>query len=151
MEELRNLGRDPLLLDGDVIRASVSRDLGFSSADRDLNVERVSLLAAEHCRKGGIVVVAMISPLRRQRSDARRIIGGGFTEVFVKTSLEECIRRDPKGLYKRALAGEILEFTGISSPYEVPLAPELVLDTEQQALREATATVLAALASTPPG
>jgi adenylyl-sulfate kinase len=146
VEELRGQGRDPLLLDGDVIRASVSRDLGYSSTDRNRNVERVASLAREHCRQGGIAVVAMISPLRQQRDDARRRIGGVFTEVFVKASLEECIRRDPKGLYKRALAGEILDFTGISSPYEVPPAPDLVVDTERQTLRQATEDVLAALA-----
>lgn len=129
---LRDDGEDVLLLDGDEIRRTLSRDLGFSSGDRDENVRRVAELAALHCAGGSIAVVAMISPLRRQREHAARIIGEGFVEVHVCAELGECIRRDPKGLYTHALAGEIEDFTGVSSPYEDPQHAALVLDTEAE-------------------
>lgn len=140
---LRGAGLDPCVLDGDEVRRTLSRDLGFSLADRDENVRRVAVAAARHFRAGDVVIVALISPLRRQRAAARRLVGPGFVEVHVHASLETCIRRDPKGLYGRALAGALDDLTGISSPYEPPLEPDLFVDTEVLTADEAAARVLA--------
>lgn len=142
-DRLRAGGRDPLVLDGDEVRRTISSDLGFSAADRDENVRRVAALARRRSAAGGLTIVALVSPLRRQRAEARRAIGPGFLEVYVDAPLEECIRRDPKGLYARAQAGEIADFTGISSPYEPPLHADLVLDTVAQTAEESVRDVLA--------
>jgi adenylyl-sulfate kinase len=121
---------DALVIDGDEVRATVSRDLGFSLDDRDENVRRVARLADQHAAAGRVVIVGLISPLRRHRELARQTVTGRFLEVFVNASLEECIRRDPKGLYARAMAGNLTEFTGVSSPYEPPGNPDLTIHTE---------------------
>ena len=120
------------VLDGDLVRAAHGHDLGFSAADRDRNVRRLTALADQASVTGRTVVVAAVSPFRAARQEARRQLGERFVEVYVQASLEECIRRDPKGLYARALRGQIEDFTGISSPYEAPLEPDVVLDTERQ-------------------
>ena len=131
------------LLDGDNIRTGLNSDLGFSLEDRTENIRRIGEVARLLHDAGLIVLTAFISPLRADRQAVRDLPGAGnFLEVYVNCPLEECIRRDPKGLYRKAQAGEIPEFTGISSPYESPEAPELVLDTSRQLLEECAAAVV---------
>ncbi|MDX6536696.1 MAG: methylmalonyl-CoA decarboxylase subunit alpha [Gaiellales bacterium] len=130
------------MLDGDEVRRTISADLGFSAADRDENVRRVAALADRHSSAGAVAIVALITPLRRQRAAARGAVASRFIEIYVDAPLAECIRRDPKGLYARALCGEIADFTGVSSPYEVPAAPDLVLDTVRQTPEESVEQVL---------
>lgn len=130
-------GRHTMVLDGDNLRSGLNRDLGFSVADRDENVRRAAEAAALMAEAGLIVFVALISPLRAERASARRIAGDlPFLEVFVGTPLSVCEGRDPKGLYGRARAGQIPDFTGISAPYERPDAPDLVLVTENRSIAE---------------
>ena len=135
-------------LDGDIVREHLSKGLGFSKADRDTNIERIGWVASRLARAGAVVVVSAISPYEEARQKARRLIEehAAFVEVHVATSLEECVRRDPKGLYAKAYAGEIAEFTGVSDPYEEPSAPELRLDTEGRTPAESLELVLAKLA-----
>jgi sulfate adenylyltransferase len=122
-------GRQGTVLDGDVVRTLLSKGLGFSREDRDLNIRRIAFVAAEIVRHGGLVIVSAVSPYRATREEARALIGPDrFVEVFVDTPLEECERRDVKGIYAQARRGEIPNFTGISDPYEPPLAAELTLD-----------------------
>jgi bifunctional enzyme CysN/CysC len=116
-------------IDGDRVRQGLGGDLGFSAEDRSENVRRVAEAAALFAEAGAIVIAALISPLERDRAIARRAAGRRFHEIFVDADLETCERRDPKGLYKRARAGEVVDFTGVSAPYERPFAPELVVDT----------------------
>lgn len=121
--------RTVTLLDGDLVRAQLSSDLGFSPMDRDTNVRRIAFVAREIVRHGGAVVVAAISPYRGARREARQTIGSQeFLEVFVDTPQEICEARDVKGLYGRARRGEITSFTGIDDPYEPPEGPDLLLD-----------------------
>lgn len=123
-------GRQVTLLDGDVVRTHLSHGLGFSKEDRDLNIRRIGFVAAEIVRHGGVVVCAAVSPYRTTRNDVRNMVGTDkFVEVFVDTPLEECERRDTKGMYARARQGEIKNFTGIDDPYEPPESAELRLDT----------------------
>ncbi|MGA1804736.1 sulfate adenylyltransferase subunit CysN [Rhizobium sp. HT1-10] len=123
-------GRHTILLDGDNVRHGLNRDLGFTNADRVENIRRIAEVAKLMVDAGLIVIVSVISPFRSERQLARELMGSGeFVEVFVDTPLEECVRRDPKGLYKRALAGDIRNFTGVDSPYEAPETPELRLQT----------------------
>ncbi len=124
-------GTAAYLLDGDKLRRGLCADLGFSEADRNENVRRVAETAKLFCDAGLVTLVTLISPFAAERADARRLAEDAFLEVYVKASLEECIRRDPKRLYEKALAGQISAFTGVSSPYEPPEHPELVLDTER--------------------
>lgn len=124
-------GAQVYVLDGDNVRAGLNSDLGFSSADRSENIRRVGEVAALFADAGIIVVTAFISPMQRDRDLARKAAGERFHEVYVSADLETCELRDTKGLYKRARAGDIQEFTGISSPYEAPEKPELTLDTAQ--------------------
>jgi adenylyl-sulfate kinase len=130
-EELERRGHLVERLDGDVVRTHLSNGLGFSKDDRDANVERIGWVASRLTRHGATVLVSSISPYREARDTSRAMVEefGTFVEVYVRTSIEECARRDPKGLYQRALAGEIANFTGLSDPYEVPERPEFVLDT----------------------
>lgn len=143
---LRAEGRLVVLLDGDVIRAQVSKDLGFSRADRDANVARIAQLARDHAEGGAFVLVAAVSPYRGARDAARRAVGA-FVEVHVATPLATCIARDVKGLYAKALAGEIDRFTGVSDPYERPEHPELTIDTTAIDLATAVAQVRSTLAT----
>lgn len=124
-------GYSTYVLDGDELRRGISADLGFSSQDRHENVRRAGEVAALLADAGLVVLVAMISPFLADRAAARRVGGPHFREVFVSASLVTCEERDPRGLYHRARLGEIPEFTGVSSPYESPKAPDLVIDTEQ--------------------
>jgi sulfate adenylyltransferase len=133
MVKLMEMGGRPVtLLDGDVVRKHLSSELGFSKEHRDLNIQRIGFVASEITKNGGIAICAPIAPYAATRRTVREMIEqyGAFVEVHVATSLEECERRDRKGLYKLARAGKIKEFTGISDPYDVPENPELRLDTE---------------------
>lgn len=133
-----------IVLDGDILREGLNSDLGFGSADRIENVRRVGEVARLFCAAGFVVLVPVISPFRAGRDAARSAHerdGLRFLEVFMDTSLEECERRDAKGLYRLARAGEIPEFTGIDSPYEAPLAAELVLNPADGDAREMAARV----------
>jgi adenylylsulfate kinase len=119
------------VLDGDIVRLGLCSDLGFSPADRDENIRRVGEVAALFADAGVFAIASFISPYRAGRDRAREMAGEGrFIEVFLDVSVEVCERRDPKGLYRKARAGEITEFTGVSAPYEAPLAAEVVLDTD---------------------
>lgn len=134
------------LLDGDVLRTTLSGGLGFSKQDRDEHVRRIGFVADLLARNGVVAVVAAISPYRSTRDEMRQKLGR-FVEVHLRCSLEELERRDPKGLYARARAGQIKNFTGISDPYEVPLSPELTVDTEQETPAAAVDRVVAVLES----
>jgi sulfate adenylyltransferase len=130
IRELTARDRDVTVLDGDVVREMLSSELSFSRADRDLNIRRIGWVAGEITRHGGAVVVAAIAPYDAAREQARELVAkhGAFVLVHVATPLEACEARDPKGLYRRARAGEIAQFTGVSDEYEPPSRPDLVLD-----------------------
>lgn len=139
-------GRFVEILDGDEIRRGLSRDLGLSREDREEHARRVSYLAKVLSRNGVISVVALISPYRTSREFARETIGTGrFVEVYVKASLSTCEKRDPKGLYAKARRGEITNMTGIQDPYEEPIAPEIVVDSENASPEKSTEELLAGL------
>jgi adenylyl-sulfate kinase len=133
------------LLDGEHAREQLSRGLGFSKPDRDEHVRRLAFVADLLSRNGVHVVVAAISPYRAGRAEARALMDGRFVEIHVRASVDACARRDVKGLYRRAMTGEIADFTGVSAPYEEPLSPELVVDTEIDPPRASAAKVLAFL------
>ena len=127
---LMEQGRQVTVLDGDIVRTHLSKGLGFSKEDRDINIRRIGYVASEIVRHGGAVVCAAVSPYRATRADVRNMIGDGkFIEVFVDTPLEVCEQRDTKGMYAKARRGEIKDFTGIDDPYEAPEHPEIRLDT----------------------
>jgi adenylylsulfate kinase len=130
-EILRSMGYRVEVLDGDWVRSTISTDAGFTREDRRRHLVRVAWIARLLARNGIIVIAAFVSPYRDVRAEVRRIVEEEvpFLEVYVYAPLEECIRRDPKGLYRRALRGEITSFTGVSDPYEPPENPDLVLDT----------------------
>ena len=138
---LRERGLLVEVLDGDVVRENLSRGLGFSKADRDENIRRIAFVSKLLTRNEVATLVAAISPYRAAREAARREIGR-FVEVYVNCPLEICMGRDIKGLYKRAVAGEIPAFTGISDPYEPPLSPELTLHTDKESLEESATRVI---------
>ncbi len=143
-QELRAQGLKVERLDGDVVRQALTRDLGFSKEDRDKNIERVTFVAKLLTRNGVAVLCSFISPYRERRAKSRREIGQ-FIEVYVECPVEECARRDVKGLYEKAFAGEIKNFTGVSDPYEEPEDPEIVCHTAQETLEESVAKVLVRL------
>src|SRR5690606_30893433 len=122
-------GRQVAVLDGDNLRHGLNRDLGFSDEDRLENIRRLAEVASLMARNGMIVIVSAISPLQQHRDLARTILGADFHEIYIRADLAVCEARDPKGLYKRARAGEIAHFTGISAPYEAPSNPALIVDT----------------------
>ena len=132
------------VLDGDEVRLRLTRGLGFSKEDRDENVRRIAFVAKLLARHGVAAITAAISPYREARDEARRDIGR-FVEVYVQCPLDTCIERDVKGLYRRALSGEIANFTGISDPYEAPLAAEVTVATDGEAAEESVARILARL------
>jgi len=142
--ELVAAGKRVEVLDGDIVRAHLSKGLGFSREDRDTNVARIAFVAHLLARNGVTVLVAAVSPYRKAREAARETIGD-FVEVHVAPPLEECVARDTKGLYKKALAGEIQQFTGVSDPYEPPEAPELTIDTSSVDIATGVARVKARL------
>ena len=141
---LKGMGRNVEILDGDEVRKGLSSDLGFSKEDRQRHARRVTFVAKVLTRNGVIVLVGLISPFRDFRQYAREEIGE-FIEVFVDTSLDECIRRDPKGLYRKALDGEIKDLTGLQDPYEAPLEPELTIPTEEVTVEGAADMVMGKL------
>lgn len=136
------MGRHTMLLDGDNIRMGLNRNLGFTEADRVENIRRIAEVAKLMNDAGLIVLTAFISPYRKDRENAREIIGDDFLEVYVSTPLEECERRDVKGLYKKARTGEIPNFTGISSPYEAPEKADVVIDTQKMSVEDAVAMIV---------
>jgi bifunctional enzyme CysN/CysC len=135
-------GHHSYLLDGDNVRHGLNKDLDFSDAGRAENIRRIGEVSALFVDAGLIVITAFISPFRSDRNKIRERIGDNFIEVYLSTSLEECERRDPKGLYVKARAGEIREFTGIDSPYEPPIAPQLTIDTSKQELSASVDQIL---------
>ena len=140
-KKLRAMGRNIEILDGDEVRKGLSSDLGFSKEDRQRHAKRVTYVAKVLTRNEVIVLVGLISPLRPFRQSAPEEIGE-FSEVFVDTSLEECIERDPKGLYKMAMDGQIKDLTGLQDPYEAPEDPELVIPTEDVTVEQAADMVM---------
>ncbi len=142
-EELYHFGYRTFVLDGDNIRHDLSADLGFSRVDRDENIRRIAQVAKLMLEAGIITMTAFISPFQIERRAARKIFADGdFIEIFCNASLEVCKKRDTKGLYKKALAGEIKNYTGINSPYETPQQPELVLDTDKLSIKQSVDMVL---------
>ncbi|SMO33444.1 adenylyl-sulfate kinase [Melghirimyces algeriensis] len=140
---LTQLGIKSFVLDGDNIRHGLNKDLGFSPEDRKENIRRIGEVAKLFVESGQLVLTAFISPYREDRDQVRALLGQGeFLEIYVRCSLEECERRDPKGLYQRARRGEIPEFTGIHAPYEEPLAPELVVDSQRWTVEESVESIL---------
>jgi sulfate adenylyltransferase len=145
-ELLLEHGRQSTLLDGDVVRTHLSKGLGFSKEDRDINIRRIGFVAAEIVRHGGVAVCAAVSPYRGTRNDVRNMVGADrFIEVFVDTPLELCEQRDTKGIYAQARRGEIKNFTGIDDPYEIPLKAEIVFDTVAHTAEENARRILAYL------
>ena len=143
--QLRVVGLRVETLDGDEVRENLSRGLGFSQEDRDTNVRRIGFVARLLARNRVVVLGAAISPYQRSRDDVRRSIeaeGVRFLEVFVRCPLDTLIQRDVKGLYARALAGELQHFTGISDPYEDPLAPDITVDSSVETVEQSTARIL---------
>jgi adenylylsulfate kinase len=143
--ELRERGVNVEVLDGDVVRTNLSKGLGFSKEDRDTNIRRIAFVADLLSRNGVVAITAAISPYREIRDEARALIGDRFVEIYVNASVDECARRDVKGLYEKAFKGEIKEFTGVSDPYEPPENPEITVDTENETVEESAGKVLAYL------
>ncbi len=145
--DLESDGRPVTVLDGDVVRTHLSSELSFTKEHRDLNIRRIGWVAGEVVKHGGTVVVAAIAPYEQAREQARELVEqhGRFVLVHLSTPLEVCEARDVKGLYAKARAGEIPEFTGVSDPYEPPVAPELVIDTSVTPLAESVARIRAAM------
>ena len=136
--KLFDAGRQVFVLDGDIIRTGLCQDLGFSSKDRTENIRRIGEVARIMANSGLCVIVSFISPFRVDRDRVRdAMLEGCFIEVFVNAPLEVCEKRDTKGLYARAIRGEIADFTGISSPYEPPVSPEVELNTDRLSVAEA--------------
>ena len=145
--ELERRGRLVEWLDGDEVREHLSKGLGFSKEDRDTNIDRIGWVASRLTRHGAAVIVSAISPYREARQAAREMVeeNGTFVEVFVDASVDECARRDVKGLYEKAFKGEIPNFTGVSDPYEPPLAPEVTILTVGESVEASAARVIEAL------
>ena len=144
--KLFDAGNQVFVLDGDIIRTGLCQDLGFSSKDRTENIRRIGEVARIMANSGLCVIVSFISPFRVDRDRVRdAMLEGCFIEVFVNAPLEVCEKRDTKGLYARAIRGEIADFTGISSPYETPVSPEVELNTDRLSVAEAVDSVLSFL------
>lgn len=140
---LQAVGKRTCLLDGDIVRLGLSRDLGFTDADRIENIRRVAEVARLMANAGLITLVALISPFRRERAMARKLVGAGeFVEIFVDTPIAVAEARDPKGLYKKARRGELKDFTGIDSPYEPPENPDIRIDTTRTSARDAAELII---------
>ncbi|MEQ1921977.1 MAG: adenylyl-sulfate kinase, partial [Pyrinomonadaceae bacterium] len=145
---LNERGRRVTVLDGDVVRTHLSKGLGFSKEDRDLNILRIGFVASEIVRHGGVVICAAVSPYRSTRSEVRQMMGSdNFVEIFVDTPLNVCESRDTKGMYAKARRGEIKGFTGIDDPYEMPENAEITLDTTKMSVDENADLILQYLAS----
>lgn len=144
-KELRDRMGKVEVLDGDIVRTNLSKGLGFSREDRDTNILRIGFVANLLTRNGVGVLVSAISPYKEVRDQVRRDIGDDFVEVFVDAPVEVCADRDVKGLYKKAFAGEIKQFTGVSDPYEPPAAPELHIKTDEEEPSDSAARVVSHL------
>ncbi|RMD65098.1 adenylyl-sulfate kinase [Candidatus Parcubacteria bacterium] len=142
---LPDYGQKVEVLDGDIVRTNLSKGLGFSKEDRDTNIRRIGFVCHLLSRNGVAAISAAISPYRKIREEVREMIGN-FVEVFVDCPVEECIRRDVKGLYAKALSGEIQCFTGVSDPYEPPANPEIVVQTHLEEPEESLRKILSKLA-----
>jgi adenylylsulfate kinase len=140
-EALRDQGHRVERLDGDIVRRGLTSDLGFSKEDRDENIKRVTFVAKLLTRNGVKVLATFVSPYIERRGKTREEIGE-YMEVYVRCPIDECMRRDVKGMYMKALAGEITGFTGVDDPYEEPLSPELILDTNKETVEESVQKVL---------
>ncbi len=148
LPQLRALGIKIEVLDGDEVRTNLSQGLGFSKDDRDANIRRIGYVSSLLARNGVGVIAAAISPYREIRDEVRQTIqadGAAFVEVYVKAPLETLIERDVKGLYKKAIAGEIKQFTGVSDPYEEPLDPELIIESDKETVEQGAAKIIAKL------
>jgi len=143
-ELLREKGRLVERLDGDIVRKGLTSDLGFSKEDRNENIKRVTFVAKLLTRNGVAVLATFVSPYKARRLKTREEIGD-FVEIYTRCPLEACMERDVKGMYKKAIAGEIKEFTGIDDPYEEPEDPELVIDTDKETVEESAEKVIAKL------
>jgi adenylylsulfate kinase len=143
-EDLRKRGMKVERLDGDIVRKSLTRDLGFSKEDRNINIERVTFVAKLLTRNGVAVLASFISPYNKIREYSRKEIGD-YILVYVKCSLKECESRDTKGMYAKARLGEIKDFTGIDHPFEEPLNPDIIVETDKQEINESKTIVLKAL------
>jgi adenylyl-sulfate kinase len=142
--ELERRGHRVESLDGDVVRTHLSKGLGFTREDRDENIRRIAWVAALGTRHGATMLVSAISPYQDGRREAREQIGE-FVEVYVKCSLDRLIERDTKGLYAKALAGEIENFTGVNDPYEAPVNPEIVVETDMESVEESASKIISRL------
>ena len=140
-EVLRNNGHRVERLDGDIVRQGLTSDLGFTKEDRDENIKRVTFVSKLLTRNGVIILATFVSPYRERRKKTREEIGD-FIEVYTRCPIEVCIARDVKGMFKKALAGEISNFTGIDDPYEEPDNPELIVDTDKKSIDESVQKVL---------
>jgi len=142
---LRERGLKVEVLDGDEVRTNLSKGLGFSKEDRDTNIRRIGYVARLLARNGVAVITAAISPYKEVRDEVRQLVeadGAAFIETYVKASLDTLVSRDVKGLYKKAIAGEIKQFTGVSDPYEAPVNPELVVETDRETVQESLAKII---------
>jgi adenylylsulfate kinase len=142
VKELRRRGSKLEVLDGDIVRENLSKGLGFSKEDRDTNIRRIAFVADLLSRNDVPVITAAISPYREIRDEARKKMGERFIEIYTQAPLEVCEERDVKGLYAKARAGEIKEFTGISDPYEPPENPEILIETDKQSPEESAQQIL---------
>jgi len=143
-EILRERGHRVERLDGDIVRKELTSDLGFSKEDRDENIKRVTFVAKLLTRNGVAVLATFVSPYRERREKTRKEIGD-LVEIYTRCPVEVCMQRDIKGMYVKALAGEIKDFTGVDDPYEEPENPELIVDTDKEAIEESVQKVLAKL------
>ena len=143
-EELKKMGMKVERLDGDIVRKSLTKDLGFTEEDRNMNIERVTFVAKLLTRNGVAVLCSFISPYNKIRAYSRKEIGD-YILVYVKCSLEVCEQRDPKGMYKKARAGEIKNFTGIDHPFEEPNNLDIIIETDKQTIEECKNTILISL------
>lgn len=142
-QRLYKMGIKTYTLDGDNIRKGINKDLSFSPDDRTENIRRIAEVANLMIDSGLVVLAAFVSPYRKDRENIRNIVKDvNFIEIFINTSLEECERRDVKGLYKKARAGEIKNMTGISAPYESPQNPDIIINTEQETVEEAVEKII---------
>ena len=144
-QRLRDAGLGVEVLDGDVVRTHLSKGLGFSREDRDTNILRIAFVASLLTRHGVAAITAAISPFAETRQRAREQIGPDFVEVYVHCPLEELVRRDVKGLYAKALRGEVQNFTGVSDPYEEPEHPDVTVHTDRETVEQSVEKILAVL------
>jgi adenylylsulfate kinase len=142
--EIRERGLNVEVLDGDVVRQGLSKELGFSKKDRDIHIRRIGFVSKLLSRNDVAVIASFVSPYRAIRDELRQEIGN-FVEVYVKCPVEVCIERDVKGMYKKAIAGEIENFTGVSDPYEEPEKPEIVVETDKESVEDSAKKVLSTL------